>query len=658
MHIETLKTFCDLVETGSFGKAAQLNFVSQSAVSQQLKALEVRYGRTLIERARHRPARPTDAGRLLYAECKELLERFRLLDARVRRSADTVSGTVRIATVYSIGLHELPPYVTRFMKAHPLVKVHIEYSRTDKVCDACAIDAIDFGIVAFPIRRAGLTVMPWHDEPLVLVCAPRHPLARRRRVSVRQIHRADFVAFERDIPTRRTIDGALRTHGVAVNTVMEFDNIETIKRSVEVNSGVSILPETTVVNEVRSGLLVKVALAEGPFTRAVGIIHRRSRILSAAAQAFVQLLRSGTDWRGRGGKGVRSPACRMTTLLVLVSVLTPAALVAQDREIGRVSFFGADGFDVKAIRDALPIREGDRVPLDTLEADATQRAAGWRRAISNAVGRIAHVEPTGVDIVCCDERGRLLVYVGLPGASIRPVRYNPPPGGAATLPEAIVRAADEIAGLLFKAVAAGRAAEDHSQGYSLAADDPALRTRQLAWRDEVRRHAAEVFEVVRSARDPRQRGIAALALGYLPPSDAQVGALVSASFDPDDGVRNNAVRTLAVLLVTRPERGARVPGDRFIELLHSPVWSDRNKGLLLLQALTVSRNPDLLQQLQRARGSLVEMAGWPKGHAVAARVILGRMLGIAEAAMASLVNEEPPESLMRLLEAPRERDAR
>jgi DNA-binding transcriptional LysR family regulator len=204
---------------------------------------------------------------------------------------------VRLATVYSIGLHELPPYVTRFMKAHPRVKVHVEYSRTDKVCDACVEGTVDFGIVAFPLRRSNLAVIPWHAEPLVLACAPTHRLARRRTVRLAELTGEPFVAFERDIPTRKTIDRMLRTHHVAVDTVMEFDNVETIKRSVEVGTGLSILPASTVRAESRSGMLATAGFAGGPFTRDVGIVHRRGRVLGAAAQAFVRLLVGGRQQR-------------------------------------------------------------------------------------------------------------------------------------------------------------------------------------------------------------------------------------------------------------------------------------------------------------------------------------------------------------------------
>jgi DNA-binding transcriptional LysR family regulator len=293
MHIETLKTFRDLVDTGSFSKAARLNFISQSAVSQQLKALETRYDCRLLERSGRGVVALTDAGRIFYAECKELLERFRALEARLGERATVIAGTVRMATVYSIGLHELPSYVTRFMRAYPHVPVHVEYRRTDKVCDGCLDDTLDFGIVAFPIRRANVAVIPWHEEKLVLVCPPAHRLARRRRVRVADLRGEDFIAFDRDIPTRKTVDRILADHGVTVNLTRTFDNIETIKRAVEVGSGIAILPETTVGTEVKSGLLARADFSEGPFTRSVGVIHRRGRVLSAAAREFVRMLKSG-----------------------------------------------------------------------------------------------------------------------------------------------------------------------------------------------------------------------------------------------------------------------------------------------------------------------------------------------------------------------------
>jgi LysR family transcriptional regulator, transcriptional activator of the cysJI operon len=293
MHIETLKSFCDLVETGSFSKAAALNFVSQSAVSQQVRTLEERYDQPLIERGSRKGLALTDAGRVLYAEGKEIVERFRAMETRLLNQSATVAGTVRVATVYSVGLHDLPPYIKRFIKQHPQVNVRVEYSRTDKVYEACLNNTIDFGLVALPLRRPQLEVIPFRDDKLVFVCSPEHALAKRRSVSLKQLAGEPFIGFERDIPTRKTIDRLLKQHGVAAQYVMEFDNIETIKRSVEAGIGVSILPESALRNEVRSRALVAPGFAEGVFTRAVGIIHRRGKVFSPAAREFIALLTQG-----------------------------------------------------------------------------------------------------------------------------------------------------------------------------------------------------------------------------------------------------------------------------------------------------------------------------------------------------------------------------
>jgi DNA-binding transcriptional LysR family regulator len=290
MHLETLKTFCDLAETRSFTKAAKRNFVSQSAVSQQLKALEGRFRQQLVRRGSGRGVALTDAGQLLYVESRAFLDRLAAVEDRLRGTTGAIAGSVRLATVYSIGLHELPPHVTRFMQAYPDVKVHIEYNRTDRICDACVQQTIDFGIIAFPVRRASLTVLPWQDERLVIVVPPDHRLAHRRRVSTEELAGEAFIGFERDIPTRRTIDRILGSRRVRVKMTMQLDNVETIKRAVEVGIGLSILPESTISNEIRSGTLVRLDFMDGPHVRQVGVIHSRGRALSPPAREFVRLL--------------------------------------------------------------------------------------------------------------------------------------------------------------------------------------------------------------------------------------------------------------------------------------------------------------------------------------------------------------------------------
>jgi LysR family transcriptional regulator, transcriptional activator of the cysJI operon len=300
VQVETLKIFCDLVETKSFSQAAEANFVTQSAVSQQVRGLEEKFRRKLLERLRGgREVSLTEDGQAFYEECRSVLDAYARLEERMRAQTGRVSGTVRVATVYSVGLHELPPAVRRFMALYPEAKIDLEYSRTTRIVRDVLAGTVDLGIVAYPERKRGLEVVPLAGDRLVLICPPGHALAGRKKVSAADLDGQDFVLFERDIPTRRATDKILRARGVAVRRVAEFDNIETIKRAVEVGFGLAIVPRLSVRDEGRSGQLSVVALDGDEWTRSVGVIHRSDRMLGTAARKFIELLRE----RGNFGEG-------------------------------------------------------------------------------------------------------------------------------------------------------------------------------------------------------------------------------------------------------------------------------------------------------------------------------------------------------------------
>src|ERR687886_525296 len=198
MQIETLKIFCDLVETQSFSQAAERNFVTQSAVSQQVRALEEKFKRRLLERVRgRREVRLTDEGEIFYQESRKVLEAFSGLRERMRSLDGTVGGTVRVATVYSVGLHELPPAVREFMALYPKAKIDLEYSRTTRVVRDVLSGAVDLGVVAYPEKRRGLEVVPLGGDRLVFICRPDHALARKRRLRATDLQGQNFILFQR-----------------------------------------------------------------------------------------------------------------------------------------------------------------------------------------------------------------------------------------------------------------------------------------------------------------------------------------------------------------------------------------------------------------------------------------------------------------------------
>lgn len=291
MHIETLKVFCDLVDTQSFSLAAERNFVTQSAVSQQIRTLEEKFQRRLLERVRgRREVRLTPAGEVFYRECKSVLLAYDQLHESMRGLVGTISGTVKVATVYSVGLHELPVKVREFMTKFPSAKIDLEYSRTTRVVRDVLSGAVELGVVAFPEQRRGLTISMMPSDRLVLICPPDHEFAERQEIKSRELKGLDFVQFERDIPTRKATDKILKQNGVDVRKVAEFDNIETIKRAVEVGFGLAIVPHPSVMDEERNKQLAVVQLAEKDWVRPVGVIYRTDRALSIAAKKFVQLL--------------------------------------------------------------------------------------------------------------------------------------------------------------------------------------------------------------------------------------------------------------------------------------------------------------------------------------------------------------------------------
>ncbi len=293
MHIETLKVFCDLVDLQSFSLAAERNFVTQSAVSQQIRTLEEKFKRRLLERVRgRREVKLTSAGEVFYRECKNVLAAYDQLNENLRGLVGKIGGSVKVSCTYSVGLHELPAKVGEFMSKFPTAKIDLEYSRTTKVVRDVLNGSVELGVLAFPEPRRGLTIVQMPAHRLVLICPPDHTFAKRTQIKAKALDGQDFVLFERDTPTRKAIDRILKNQGVEVKKVAEFDNIETIKRAVQVGFGLAILPQPSVTDEQRTGHLAVLNLVEKEWTRPVGVIYRTDRSLSLAAKKFVHLLES------------------------------------------------------------------------------------------------------------------------------------------------------------------------------------------------------------------------------------------------------------------------------------------------------------------------------------------------------------------------------
>ena len=293
MQIESLKVFCDLAETESFTKAAQINEVTQSAVSQQISSLERQFKSLLIERSKKK-FRLTREGQVLYDFSKQIIQTYSELQNKLQEIKNIISGTIRVSTIYSIGLHDLPPYIKRFLKDHPTVHVHVEYRRANQVYDDVNSNVVDLGLVAYPVKDAKLEIVSLRKDPLVLICHPQHPFAKQKTIKLKAIADQKFIGFEPDIPTRKAIDKVLKEQNIEVKTVMEFDNIETVKRAVEIDAGVSIVPLGTISQEVSKQTLAAVTIEDAELYRPLAAIYKKGKVLTPAMRQFINVVKEGS----------------------------------------------------------------------------------------------------------------------------------------------------------------------------------------------------------------------------------------------------------------------------------------------------------------------------------------------------------------------------
>jgi len=300
MRLETIKLFCDLINSGSFSKAAETNDLSQPTVSRLVHQLEERLGGQLVDRSK-RPLQPTILGQAYYEGCKQLLEQYTELELSLRQAQSERALTVRVAAIYSVGLGDMGQYIERFEGDNRNARVQVEYLHPDRVYQRVRDDLADFGLVSFPTRSRELTVLSWREEEMVVVFAPGHSLARVKRLTPARLNGEKYVAFDKRLVIRRKVDRFLRDCGVRTDVAFEFDSIENIKKAVEVGTGFALLPEPTIRQELQAGTLLSLRLDGARMVRPLGIIHRRQTKLGSATRAFIDLLRAAGTGPGRNG---------------------------------------------------------------------------------------------------------------------------------------------------------------------------------------------------------------------------------------------------------------------------------------------------------------------------------------------------------------------
>lgn len=286
------KLFKEIAHARSMSKGAAQCGITQSAASQHVQEVERRLGVTLLDRSK-RPLEITPAGQLYLDHCRDVLRLDDEFLHKLEAFKLEISGTVRVASIYSIGITEMSRLQDEFAARFPNATLQVEYMRPDKIYEAVLEERADLGLVSYPEGNREIAVVPWREEEMQVALAPTHPLAKLSLLEPRDLNGQDYVGFDEDLRIRREIDRFLRGHEIEVTLVMNFDNIQMIKEAVALGTGLSILPARTTQAEVEQGRLISIPIDAPGLVRPVGIVHRKKKTLSRAAGSFIQLLLAG-----------------------------------------------------------------------------------------------------------------------------------------------------------------------------------------------------------------------------------------------------------------------------------------------------------------------------------------------------------------------------
>ena len=296
VNLRNTEIFCEIAARRSFSKAALARQISQPAVSQALQQLEEQIGVELVDRSK-RPIELTPEGTVYFERCQKWLDEYREIEDAVHQYTGKVVGRVRITSIYSVGLLQMFGYVRQFREDFPDVELEFAYARTDDIYRRILRDETDLGIVSFPREGGEMGCIPWQDQEMVLAVAPSHESADREQITLEELTGMDFVAFSSDLMISRETEKLFKRHRVGVNVVHRFDNVENVKRAAEIGLGAAVIPRATMLRELEFGTLQALKFADVSFVRPLGIIHKRHKHLSNAAERFIERLHedSGGD---------------------------------------------------------------------------------------------------------------------------------------------------------------------------------------------------------------------------------------------------------------------------------------------------------------------------------------------------------------------------
>ena len=291
MKLDQLKTFQKIATTGSFTKAARELFLTQPAVSQQVKALENSYGIKLFDR-KGKKIQLTIEGKALYSKINVLLNELRDIEKLFHDLSELDIGRIDIASTAIFSTYFLPRAMGSFNKKYQGIDIELHTGNSHKVITKLLEGAADFGFGGVVKPEPDIQYTMIHQEPFVFVVGVHHPLSKRNQISVEDLKPFPFIWREHGTLIRRKMEEMLGGDqaNVIFNNVIEVQNVETVKRLVEEGYGVTIIPEIAVSREIEAGWLKKISLRGLDLKASYYLLYPRKRPLSKHASAFLHLL--------------------------------------------------------------------------------------------------------------------------------------------------------------------------------------------------------------------------------------------------------------------------------------------------------------------------------------------------------------------------------
>jgi len=292
MNLHELEVFLTVAREKSFSRAAQVLFRTQPAISAAVRRLETELGEKLFDRSSKSPAL-TDAGKLLQGYAERLLNLRAEVAPALAELRQLERGRVRVGANETGALYLLPQ-IARYRSLYPQVKVEVVRSLARRIPEDLHRRSLDLGVLSYHPEDPNLSSVVVYRDRLTFIVHPRHRLARRRRVSIRELGVEIFAAHNIPSPYREQVLRTFRQHHVPLNMDVELPTVEAIKKYVQMGEAVALIPRMCTEEELAKKEVVEVAVPELRIERTLRVVYRRGDPLSHAARAFLQVVTAST----------------------------------------------------------------------------------------------------------------------------------------------------------------------------------------------------------------------------------------------------------------------------------------------------------------------------------------------------------------------------